>query len=280
MKTKTLQAGLAVCAGVLTLTAIQSSAGECTGKAAARQENSNNYTGTVVAVNPNGRTLEVRGSWLSNKTFNLGDSCAYVLWNQQPGAIGNFRPGDAVTVNYQDASGVLVADRIEQRPMRCTGTVKNIDPGAHTLTLNSGWRDETFQMPENCQIVLYNAKSGAIGDVQAGNHVAITYETPEGKPTAQQIAQTSELFTGELTAVDLTGRTIKADTAFGLKTFHLANNCAIMENGKIGGKLSDLQLGREFAISYDNLNGVNVVNRIAAKPQSHMETTSIQRMIP
>jgi Cu/Ag efflux protein CusF len=278
MKIKALPASLAVCAAVMTLAAFQSSADERTATAAVRQDK--NYTGTVISVNPGEHTLAVRGDWLSEKTFNLGDACAYVLWNQQPGAIGNLRPGDKVSVSYQDASGVLVADRVKQQPMSCSGTVKSLDPAAHTLTLNSGWMNQTFQMPDNCRIVLRNDKSGSIADLQAGNHVTVTYETPGGKPTAQQIAQTSTLFTGALMAVDLTDRTVKAKTIFGLKTFHLADNCSIVEHGKVGGKLSDLKLGDDFAFSYNDVNGINIVDRIGAAPQPQMQTTSIRRMVP
>jgi Cu/Ag efflux protein CusF len=268
---------MALGAAVLTFTAFTSLADEQTAAPAAKPDKT--YTGTVVSVNPDGRTLDVKGFWLS-KEFNLGDQCAYVLWNNPSGAISDLRPGEKLTITYQDTSGVLVADRVQQIPMTCSGTVKSYDPTTHTLVLRSGWVDNTLQVPDNCKIVLYGDKPGMIADVQTGDPVTITYDTPNDRMTAQQIAQTNASYTGELTAVNLNDRTVMAKTLFGSKTFHVADNCSIVDNGKLGGHLSDLKLGDKFSFSYDDVNGVNIANRIAAEqPQAPgMETTSVQQM--
>jgi hypothetical protein len=239
------------------------------------------YTGTVTSVDPKERTLDVRGTLLLyNKKFVLGDECAYVSPGRSSGAISDLRPGEKVTVNYQDANGVRVADRVEQRPMCCSGTVASIDPAAHTMTLHLRMADKAFQLPDDCNIVLRDNKSGILADVQPGNHVTVTYETPNDQPMAREIAQTSALFTGELTAIDMTDRTVKAKTVFGTKTFHLADNCTIVTNGKVGGQLSDLKLGDKLAFSYNDLNGVNIADRIGAAPPQEMETTSVQPTAP
>lgn len=258
MKTYKLCAWTAVCASALTLTGVLTAFADQT--AAAAKPNKT-YTGTVVSVNPKEHTLKVKGFLLS-KGFNLGENCAYVLLDNPAGAIGDVRAGQKVKVSYQDAHGVLVADRIRQEPMNFTGTVQSLNPAAHTLTVHSGWETKTFQVPDDCTVLLRGEKSGAVGDIQTGNYVTVTYETPNGKPTARQIAQTSQTFTGSLTAVDMTARTVKAKTLFGSKTFHLGDNCAIVVNGKPNGQMTDLRLGRRMAISYDDVNGVNVANRI------------------
>ena len=131
---------MAVCALALTLTALKASADQTA--TAAKPEKT--YTGTVKAVDPNGRTLDVKGFMLSKK-FNLGDNCAYALWNKPAGAIGDLRPGEKVTVAYQDAHGVLVADNVKQVPMTREGMVKSIDPAAHTMTVHVGAMDKQFQ---------------------------------------------------------------------------------------------------------------------------------------
>jgi hypothetical protein len=63
------------------------------------------------------------------------------------------------------------------------------------------------------------------------------------------------------------------------KQFNLADNWAIMINGKPGGQLSDLKLGEELTFSYNDVNGVDVVNSIANEPASrNTQTTSVQPM--
>jgi hypothetical protein len=258
MKTNKLCAWTAVCASVLTLTGVLTASADQTA-AAARPDKT--YTGTVVSVNPNEHTLEVKGL-LFSRHFNLGVNCAYALLDNPQGAVAAVRPGEKVEVAYQDAHGVLVADRVQQEPMDFTGVVQSTDPAAHTMTVHSGWETKTFQIPDDCKVALRGGKSGAVGDIQTGNYVTVTYEIPHDAATARQIAQTSETFTGSLTAVDMTDRTVKAKTLFGDKTFHLGDNCAIVVNGKPNGQMTDLKLGDRMALSYDDVNGVNVVNRI------------------
>jgi Cu/Ag efflux protein CusF len=267
---------MAVCASVLALTtALKVSADQT----AAAVKPDKTYTGTVNAVDPTERTLDVKGFML-NKKFNLGDNCAYVLWNKPTGAIGDLRPGEKVTVAYRDAHGVLVADNVKQVPMTREGMVKSIDPAAHIMTLRVRSLDKKIRLPDDCAVVLRGGTSGALADIAAGNHVTVTYETPDNKLTARQIAQTSQLFTGTLTAVDLNNQTVKAKAVFSSKKFHLADNCAVVINGRPDGKLSELKLGDKLAFSYDDLNGVNIVNRIGAAPPPETETTLVQPMPP
>ncbi len=98
-----------------------------------------------------------------------------------------------------------------------TGMVKAVDPAAHTLTLHIGGMDKTFQIADGCGVVLRNDKPGTLADIQTGDHVTVTYETPDDKLTARQIAQTSMEFTGALTAIDLGEKTLKAKAVFNFK---------------------------------------------------------------
>jgi len=273
MKTTRSKNWTAVCAAVLTVTAVfRASADQAV--PAARPERS--YTGTVVSVDPKEHTLETKGLVLSKK-FNLGDACTYALLGQDPGTAGDLRPGEKVRVSYQDAQGVLIADRVEQQPMRFEGMVTAIDPGKHTLTLHRPTLDKQLQVADDCKIVLRDGKSGAFADVHVGNHVTVTYETPAGTPTAREIAQTSIAFTGTLTAIDLDERTLKAKAVFDTKKFNVADHCAIMINGRPDGQLSDLKPNDKLVFNYDEINGVNVVNRIAP---AEAQTNSVAATAP
>jgi Cu/Ag efflux protein CusF len=272
MKTTKAKTWTAVCAAVLTATAaFRASADQ---SAAARPEKS--YTGTVSFVDPTEHVLRVKGWTMLNKTFNFGDNCAFTQLDENPGTAGDLRAGEKVRVSYQDSHGVLIADRVAQQPMRSEGMVKAIDPTARTLTLHLRGLDKTFQIANDCNVLLRDDKSGKLADIQTGNHVTVTYETPDGMLTARQIAQTSIEFTGTLTAIDLGEKTLKAKAEFTSKKFNVADNCAIVINGKTDGRLSDLKPDEKLVFSYDEINGVNVVNRIApaeARPNSVAATT-------
>ncbi len=224
------------------------------------------YTGTVISVNPNEHVVNVSGwlGWLKlHKAFNLGENCDYTQLGKNPASAADLHPGEKVTVSYQDVDGVLIANRVTQEAMRYEGMVKAVDASHRTLTLHGTAWDKKLTFPADCQIVLRDGKAGTAADIQVGNHVTVTYETPDDTPTARVIAQTSITFTGALTALDLEARTVKAKRAFATKKFNLADNCAIVINGKPDGRLADLRPDEDLVFSYDKINGINVVNRIA-----------------
>jgi len=259
MKTSRLNSRIAVCLAVLTTTAvIRASADQPA--TAVRPEKS--YTGTVESVDLQEHTLNAK-SFVFDRKFNLGAVCTYTLLDNSSGTDGDLRPGEKVAINYRDMDGVLVADSIVQQPMRYEGMVQAIDPAAHTLTLHVHGIDKKFKIANDCGVVLRDEKSGTFADIQTGNHITVTYETPEGGPVARQIAQTSIEFTGTLTAIDLEEKTLKARALFASMKFNVADNCAIVINGKSDGQLSDLKPNDKLVFSYDEVNGVNVVSRIA-----------------
>jgi Cu/Ag efflux protein CusF len=272
MKTTTSHGWMAVCASVLTAASVATASAD---QAATAAKPEKNYTGTVVSVNPNEHTLDVKG-FLFSKKFNLGANCTYALLEKPAGTVSDLRLGEKIAINYQDASGVLVADRVTQEPMDYEGMVTAIDPDNRKMTVHIHGMDKKFQIPDNCAVVLRNDKSGTLADIQVGNHVTVTYETPNDMLTARQIAQTSATFTGMLTAIDLGDRTVKAKTLFDTKKFNLADNCAIVLNGKPDGQLSDLRPDEQLEFSYDDVNGVNVVNRIADTKSAPQAVTAQQ----
>jgi len=277
LKTNTLRVWTVVCASVLTMTAASKSLGE---DAATAVKPHKNYTGTVMSVDTQEHLLGLKGMILS-KTFNLGDNCTYILVDKPAGTLSDLRPGQRVTVAYQEAHGVLVADRVAQQPVRYEGTVKAYDPIQRTLTLHGRGLDKAFQIAGDCKVVLRDDKAGVLADIQTGDYVTVTYETPNDKATACKIAQTSETFSGSLTAIDLEAKTVKAKALFDTRKFTLGDNCAIVINGKINGQLADLKPNDKLVFNYDEINGVNVANRIApAGTAQQSETTAAQPMIP
>jgi hypothetical protein len=266
MKTNVLCTWTAVYVSVLTM------AGALTSPAQDTETNAiphKSYTGTVVSVDPKEHTLALEG-FFTSKAFNIGDSCTYTFADKGAGAIGDLRPGQRVEVVYQEMHNVFVADRVTQESMSYEGTVKACDPAQRTITMHGRGRDRTFPIAAECKVVLRGDKPGSLADIQAGNYVTVTYETPDDKPTARKITQTSETFTGSLTAIDLDTKTVKAKSAFDTKKFNLGDNCAIVIDGKINGRLSDLKPNDKLVFNYNEINGVNVASRIAlaGRPQT------------
>jgi hypothetical protein len=261
MKTYRMRTWLAACtAGVSLATPAAVWADDA---ATAPRNNVDDYTGIVTLVNPQAHSVEVKGwALLPARRFELGNSCTFNVVDKNPGAVNDLRPGEKVRVSYQDVHGVYIASRVDQEPMRYEGMVAAIDPDKHTLTLHSPATSRQLQWPADSQIVLRDGRTGGPADVRIGDHVTVTYEEPNGEPTIRQIAETSIEFTGTLTAIDLDNKTVRAKSGFTSKDFNLANNCAIVMNGRTDGELGDLKPNERLTFSYDEVNGVDVVNRI------------------
>ena len=273
MKTTAFRNWMAVCVSVLAFTATPRLLAD---DSAMNTKSDKTLTGRVLAVDAQARTLKVEPWWFATKSFNLGTACSFSFLDNPSGAISDVHPGQRVTVRYQNASGVLVAGRVEQQPMRYEGAVKTIDPTKHTLVVHVRGADKTFQIADDCKVALHKDKSGAPVDIQPGHHVTVTYELPGNLATAHQIAQTSDTFTGTLTAIDLNERTVKAKATFGSREFHLGNDCKIVLNGKTDGELRNLKPGDKLMFSYDDVNGISVANRIAnaEQPSNALTATS------
>ena len=71
-------------------------------------------------------------------------------------------------------------------------------------------------------------------------------------------------YTGTIVSVDPKEHTLQVKSfPFSNKKFNLGDDCAVVINGKPKGKLTDLRPGESLIFSYYNINGVNVVDRIA-----------------
>ena len=236
------------------------------------------FTGIVSEVDPAEHVLKTRGTLLLAKKFELGAACSYKLSGNANGTEAGLHPGQKVTVSYQNADGVLVADRVEQVPMRFAGWVKAVNPAEHTVTVQTAGFGfgKKFQFTDGCLVTLRGQVTGSLADIQAGNYVTLTYETPPGLPTLQRIAQNSEQFTGQLTAIDLGEKTLRVKTALETKSFNVGDHCVVVVNGKNDGHLSDLRPDERLVFTYDEINGINVVDRIvpASNPGDAVSTAS------
>ncbi len=306
MKITSSQKWAVVCVSILAMTAALKSSAD---QAATALQPKETYSGTVAAVDPKERVLDVKGS-LSSKKFILSDTCTYTIVGKDTGSVGDLHPGQQVTVSYHIAS-VLPADRVQQEPMTgdvregrqiminnhcytndvfvadhvqqelmtCDGTVRTNDPTHHMLMLRFLVLNKTFQIADDCQIILSDGKSGAITDIQSGNYVTVTYETPGGEAVAHKIALANATFNGRVIALNQTNRTITTAPVlnFHSREFHLADNCAIEVNGKTNAQLSDIKLFDRLVFTYNNIKGVNIVSYITtnAPPSTTNEPAAL-----
>lgn len=181
----------AISAMLLVLVVLRASADPAPKKLVAER----NYTGVVTCVDTNEQIFRIKRSLLPAKQFAYGDKCEitllYSILKNGVGTSADLRPGEKVTVGYQDSHGVHIADRIEQQPMQFSGTVKELNPERHRLTLRRWILNKRMNIAPDCITVLDGDKACTLDDIHSGDHVVVIYETPGGNLMAWQITKTN-----------------------------------------------------------------------------------------
>lgn len=253
----------------VTILAIKAAAAQ----ASASPTHQKDVTGIATGVDQQDKTVRVKTFW-GTKRLNIADDCRVSMQDKPDATLEDLRPGQKLEVNYADNQGVLVVHQIAQQNLTFAGHITAIDPARHTITLRSRVLGKTFRIANDCKVMLRDEKAGTLADLQPGNRATVIYEIPGDAAIAHRIAQTSDTFNGTLTAIDLNERTLKAKAFLSSKQFDLADDCSIVISGKPDAGLSDLRLGEKLVLSYDDVDGVNIVNRIASPEASQAALTT------
>lgn len=224
-------------------------------------ENGQQTSGTLAAVNVKDRTVTLKGFW-SSKTYNLGEGCQLEIPNNPNPQIADLHPGHQVDITYQTVNGIPVVSHLVQEDLIVIGDIESLDVDKRTLVIGLGSRAKTFAITEKCKFIDRNNSETKIEEFKVGNRVNVIYDLDGTTMSAYRIEKRSELYTGDLDAVDLSAHTIKAKFLLTNKRFILGEDCVIIVNGKKGASVSDLRLGKSTDISYENVNGVFVAHRI------------------
>ncbi len=237
--------------------------------------NDKSYTGTITAVDAKDNTVKVR-AYLLTREFIMADDCAFTLGAKTRASLADFRPGQRVDIHYKDVGGIRVAERMTEEQMQYSGTVHAVDLTKHTLTVHRRGMNKTFDMANNCLVTTHGKNGGTMEDVKIGDRVTVVYEVPQDKLMARKIELPDAVYTGSLAAINADDRTISAGKKYlGDRKFRLADNCVIFSNGKPNGRMSDLQLGRQYELNYQSVGGINIVDRIAPVEATMKSETSV-----
>jgi Cu/Ag efflux protein CusF len=75
------------------------------------EQQAESFVGTIQAIDATSRTVKAR-SFMSERKFNLADGCRIVVDGKADAGLRDLRIGDKVEFSYEEANGVLVANRI------------------------------------------------------------------------------------------------------------------------------------------------------------------------
>lgn len=259
MKMISTRMALPLSVAIVSLVWAQSALGDAALKTETAEEKV--YKGTVLAVDPDGQTVAVKG-FIFNKTFNAAPACAVSLEDKPEANLESLRPGHKVDVHYQKVRGVLVASQIVQHNQTLEGYITAIDPGERTLAVKDSGNTKKLVVAEQHSVLLKDNEVGTLENLKVGHRVSVAYNAADGVWTTHKIVQNAESFVGTIQAIDAGARTVRARSYLKEKKFNLADRCQIIVDDKTNGELRDLRIGDRVEFSYENANGILVVTRI------------------
>lgn len=238
---------------------------------ASQSEKASSYKGSVVAVDPQEKTVTVRGG-LTTRTFNAGDHCKVTLEDNPRASLADLAAGHKVAVQYRKVQGVLVAQEVTQHNRSFKGHVTALDPAKRTMAVKHGMFTRNVTLVEGSTVIVKNDKIGTVENLRIGDTVTVIYQSANDPLIAHRVEQKNPTFTGNIRAIDARTRTVTARSLMGEKKFHLANSCKIVVNGKTDAGLSDLRIGDRMSVSYEDADGVLVANRIGRESAGNEES--------
>lgn len=243
------------------------SLGARAGQQTTEKVNDKTWDGTLSSVNLTDRSITGKSGWFSD-SFRIGDDCVISTIGKDDASLSDLHPGEAVDINYQSLGGVQVASRITEKARSCSGTIQSVDAKSMKLTMVQELfgtipEHKTLRIASECKVTLNNGDSGSIADLKPGDEITAIYDLHDGKAMAYRVREKTTDVVATLEAIDLPARTVKAEGRFREMPFDLANECRIIPKGSQEGQLKDLELGGKYRFTYEDLNGVNVLYRIA-----------------
>ena len=261
MKTMFTRAATTMAVVVAGLVCTSPSFGDESPAPEATRESGKIYKGTVSALDAVEKTVSVKGTMFS-KTFNTSDACKISLEDKPEATLSDLRVGQKVDVHYQNAQGVLVAGQITQHNLMLKGHITAIDPAKRMLAVKSSTSTQNLKVADDCKVILKDKRYGTLESLKVGHTVNVAYDPADGAITVRKIEQKAETFVGTIQALDAGAKTVKARSFMAEKKFNLADGCRIVVANKPDASLRDLRIGDKVEFSYEDADGVLIVNRI------------------
>ncbi len=144
----------------------------------------------------------------------------------------------------------------------CTGIASAVNQKDKTVTIKQFLSDRTFNVADNCKIVMADKSSGSLSDLRPGQKLEVRFQKERGVLIAYQINQQNVTFTGYIDMINTPGRLLIVKSGLVSRHFMLSKDCALTVEGNKSGSLDDLKPGQTISVNYEEQNDKNVARSI------------------
>jgi Cu/Ag efflux protein CusF len=109
-------------------------------------QDSSTFVGTIAALDPATRSLKAIDAH-GEKMFSVANNCPIVINGKWDESLRHLQVGERVTVNYDNADGVLVANRISPIPAGTPAAPAPAQAATGNNNQNNQWHDYSYVAP-------------------------------------------------------------------------------------------------------------------------------------
>lgn len=148
------------------------------------------------------------------------------------------------------------------KPHTFTGSVKLVDDNERSITVKGFLSTRRFNAGDHCDVSLEDKPDAALKDLQPGHRVEVQYLAHSGVNVASRITQKNATFTGHISAIDPTKRTLTVKGGVPRKAFVAGEDCKIIIREEKDHTLAGLKIGHKVTVRYTATEGCNLAHKI------------------
>jgi len=150
------------------------------------------------------------------------------------------------------------------------GTLTEVDPVNGTITGKGFWfwSTPTFNVGEQCLILVSDKPEAGFKDLRAGQHVRVRYRVLDGVKVANQISEENPAYEGHVTKLNAEQGSFRIQDGIRHKNFVAGPDCRVLERGQEPVPFAELKEGHLVRVTYLDVGPTNLAVKIEQTSQA------------
>jgi hypothetical protein len=143
-----------------------------------------------------------------------------------------------------------------------TGMATAVNPQDKTIKVKQFLMNRTFNVADNCKIVMPDKSTGSLTDLRPGQKLEVQFEKDRGVLIAYQITRQNLTSAGYIDVINPPGKLLVLKSGLLHDHFVLSKDCTVTVEGGKSGSLDELKPGQTVSVNYEEQNDNKVVRSI------------------
>lgn len=132
-----------------------------------------------------------------------------------------------------------------------SGTITSLDAKDQTVRVRGYLFSKSFVLANNCALKQWDKNGATLGDFRPGQRVQVSYKDASGVLVADRLSQEALRFSGTVAGMDVNKHTLTVHHRGMDRTFMLAGNYQVLQNGKSSQGMDNVKWGDRVTVVYE-----------------------------